>query len=123
MKIALSLLFCILLVGIVAANAVDNDFTGKWNCVAEAPGHPLDIALELKQDGENLTGTTSSDLGNGTIDGGKVTDKTFTATLHADVQGQTIDFKLDGKLEGDTITGNLNNPAFGAIPYTATRAK
>lgn len=123
MKIAISLLLCISLVGIAVAMTVENDFTGKWTCVAEAPGQPLTIALELKQDGENLTGSTNSDLGAGTIDGGKVTGKTFTATLHADIQGQTVDFKMDGTIDGDKITGNFVNAAFGTITYTATRNK
>jgi hypothetical protein len=121
MKILLTLFLCLSFIGIVVATT-ENDLTGKWTCVADA-GQPLTINMELKQDGENLTGTTVSDLGNGKIDGGKVTGKTFTATLHADIQGQPVDFKMDGTLDGDKITGSFANVSFGTIPYAATRNK
>jgi dipeptidyl aminopeptidase/acylaminoacyl peptidase len=99
------------------------DITGKWTLLADAQGQQIQIAVELKQAAADFTGSTTSDLGNGKIDGGKVSGKAFTATLHADLQGQAVDFQMEGTIEGDKMTGSFSNPGFGSVPFTATRAK
>lgn len=117
------LLFASTVTAGIPARAAADEFTGKYTLVADAGGQVLTIALELKQEGDALTGATYSELGNGTIDGGKVTDKAFTAILHAQIGANTVDLKMDGRLEGDKITGSFTSPQFGNIPYTATRNK
>jgi hypothetical protein len=99
------------------------DVNGKWSLAADANGQTLQIAVELKQTGPAVVGSTSSPIGNGTIDGGKVNGKSFTGILHADVQGQTVDFTMEGTIDGDKMTGTFTNPGFGSIPFTATRDK
>jgi dipeptidyl aminopeptidase/acylaminoacyl peptidase len=97
--------------------------TGKWALIADTGGQQLEVAVELTQTGSDLTGGTFSQIGNGKIDGGKVSGKNFTATLHADVNGQPVDFKMDGTVDGDKMTGTFSNPGFGSIPFTATKNK
>ena len=99
------------------------NLSGKWTLVAEAPGQQIQIAVELNQTGADFTGGTTSDIGNGKIDGGKVSGKAFTATLHADVQGQAVDFKMEGTIDGGKMTGTFSNPGFGSIPFSATKDK
>ncbi|MEO6050812.1 MAG: prolyl oligopeptidase family serine peptidase [Pyrinomonadaceae bacterium] len=99
------------------------NLTGKWTLAADTQGQILQIAVDLKQIGADFTGTTASQLGNGTIGGGKVSGKNFTAILMADVQGNTVEFKMEGTIDGDKITGSIVNPAFGSIPFTATKDK
>ncbi len=113
----------IALSSIFAFAAFADELAGKWNLTAEAQGQSIYITVDIKQTGETFTGSTTSDMGNGTIDGGKVTGKTFTATLHADVQGNLVDFKMDRTIDGDKITGTFANAAFGSIPFSATRSK
>jgi hypothetical protein len=90
---------------------------------ADAGGQQLEIGVEFKQTGADFTGATSAQIGSGTIDGGKVSGKTFSATLHADVQGQTVDFKMEGTIDGDKITGTFSNPGFGSIPFSGAKNK
>ncbi|MEP6789589.1 MAG: hypothetical protein ABJB40_14210 [Acidobacteriota bacterium] len=99
------------------------DISGKWALAANANGQTIDIAVEIKQTDDNFTGTTSSQIGNGTIEGGKVSGKTFTATLKADVQGQAVDFKMEGSIDGDKMSGTFSNGSFGSVPFTATKTK
>ncbi len=99
------------------------DLGGKWSLVADVNGQMLMIAVELKQNGVAFTGTTTAELGNGIIEGGKISGKSFTSTLHADVQGQVVDFVMEGSVDGEKMTGTFTNPAFGSIPFTATRNK
>ena len=104
-----------------AAPAVN--LNGKWSLVADAGGQSLQIAVEFKQDGSTFTGTTFADIGNGKIDGGKVSGTNITGVLHADVQGQMVDFAIAGSVDGDKITGTFTNPGFGSIPFSATKNK
>jgi dipeptidyl aminopeptidase/acylaminoacyl peptidase len=99
------------------------DVSGKWAMVANANGQQIDISVELKQSGSTFTGTTWSQVGNGSIDGGKVSGKMISGILHADIQGQPVDFTMEGTVDGEKITGSFSNPAFGQIPFSAARSK
>ncbi|MBK8304787.1 MAG: hypothetical protein WBC19_07275 [Pyrinomonadaceae bacterium] len=124
MKISILLLTLVLsLTAFGTSTSTAADLTGKWSLAADAGGQVIYVAVELKQTGETFTGTTSSDMGAGTIDGGKVTGKNFAATLHATVQGSIVDFAMAGTFEGDSMSGTLNNSQFGSIPFTATKDK
>ena len=124
MKTRLTAIFTVIaLSSLFAFAALADELAGKWALTAEAQGQSIYITVDIKQTGDTFTGSTTSDMGNGTIDGGKVTGKTFTATLHADVQGNAVDFKMDGTIEGDKLTGTFTNAAFGSIPFSATRSK
>ncbi len=100
------------------------DISGKWNLQADANGQVIDILVEIKQTGDTFIGTTTSMIGNGTIEAGKVTGKTFTALLKADVQGQMVDFKMEGAVaDGSKISGSFANSGFGTIPFSAVKEK
>jgi hypothetical protein len=105
------------------ANAkAEVDLTGKWTMVAEAPGQSVTISMELKQNESAFTGTISSMLGEGTVENGKVSGKNVSGLIRTNVQGQPIELKMDGTVEGGTIKGTFDSP-FGTIPFTATRDK
>lgn len=99
------------------------DVSGKWSLVADAGGQTIEILMELKQSGADFTGGTASQMGSGTIDSGKVSGKAFTGVLHADIQGQIVDFKIDGTVDGDKMTGTFTNAGFGSVPFSATKNK
>ena len=99
------------------------DISGKWIMVADAKGQQIDIDVTIKQSGASFTGATVSQVGNGTIDGGKVSGKSVTGTLHAEIQGQPVDFAMEGSVDGDKMVGSFSNPAFGQIPFRASRSK
>jgi hypothetical protein len=99
------------------------DISGKWTLVADTGGQMIEVSVELKQYGSEFTGGTISQIGNGKIDGGKVSGKSFTGVLHADIQGQPVDFKMDGTVDGDKMTGTFSNATMGSIPFTATKNK
>lgn len=96
---------------------------GKWTWLVEANGQQIELAVDLKQDGGSFTGTSTSAIGNAIIEGGKVAGKTLTGVLKADVQGQPMDFAIEGTIDGDKITGTITGGAFGSLPFMATRPK
>jgi dipeptidyl aminopeptidase/acylaminoacyl peptidase len=102
------------------APAAAANLGGKWTLVADA-GNQITIAMELKQDGANFTGGTFATIGSGTIEGGKVSGNNFTALLKADIQGQIVELQMEGKIDGNKMSGTFSGGGFGSIPFTATK--
>lgn len=97
---------------------------GKWTMVADAGGQQIQIAVDLKQDGANFSGTMNSMLGGGTVEKGKVSGKNLSGVLKAEVQGQIMELQMEGKVEADgKMSGTLNGAGLPPIAFTATKDK
>jgi hypothetical protein len=84
-----------------AAPAAPVNLTGQWDAVADAQGQPFPFLLILKIDGEAVSGSSSSQLGESTIKNGSWKD----GKLVFDLEGQngTISMSatiIEGKLSG-----------------------
>jgi major membrane immunogen (membrane-anchored lipoprotein) len=84
-----------------ATPATEVNLNGQWDAVADAQGQPFPFLLVLKIDGENVTGSSSSQLGDSTIKKGSWKD----GKLMFDLEGQngTISMSatiVEGKLSG-----------------------
>lgn len=99
------------------------NISGKWNMTVDAGGQQVSIILELKQEAAIFSGTTSSMLGAGTIEGGKVAGNNVTGTVKTDLQGTAVEIQLEGKVDGNKMSGTLNVPGFGTLPFTAEKAQ
>ncbi|HTH50403.1 MAG TPA: alpha/beta fold hydrolase [Pyrinomonadaceae bacterium] len=95
--------------------------TGKWSWTVDAGGQQIPIDIDLKQDGATFGGSSASPLGTGTIVDGKVAGTNFTAVLKADLQGQQVDIKIEGKIDGSKATGTLNVPGYGMLPFSGVK--
>jgi hypothetical protein len=96
---------------------------GKWTMTVDAGGQIIDLAVEIKQTGEDFIGSMASMVGNGSFDKGKVNGYAFKAMLNADLQGSPTTIEMEGKLEGENINGTLSVPGIGVIPFTGARPK
>ena len=101
------------------SNAKAADFAGKWNIVIQSPVGETRAVMELKADGDRLTGKVTAEQG--TVDvAGKVENGRAKVSGEASMPMPiTIGYDLglqDGKLAGD----NANGP-FGTFPVTGTR--
>ena len=84
-----------------AAPAAVN-LSGQWDAVADANGQPFPFLLVLKIDGENVTGSSSSQLGDSTLKSGTWKDGKLVFQLEG--QNGTISMSatvVDGKLSGE----------------------
>jgi hypothetical protein len=82
------------------AGAVNLD--GQWEAIADANGQPFPFLLTLKTDGENVTGSSSSQLGEAPINSG--TWKDGKLVFQVDGANGTIVMSatvLEGKLTGE----------------------
>ena len=77
------------------------NLTGQWDAVADANGQPFPFLLTLKVEGENVTGGSSSQLGEATLKG---TWKDGKLVFAVEGQNGTINMSatvIDGKLSGE----------------------
>lgn len=95
----------VLMVGCLATAAMfAADATGKWT--AEMPGrggNPMTVTMNLKADGDKLTGTVSGRGGDTEISDGKVDGDSVMFAVVREFNGNQMKQVYKGKLEGDTI--------------------
>ena len=112
----------IALVPVAAQDAKKIDITGTWEMTVESPQGPMLITANYKQEGETLTGTHVSEMGEAPLKGTvKGADIEYTITI--DMGGQQFSIVHKAKVDGDTITGSAVIGEMGTIAFTAKRKK
>src|SRR5215213_2644096 len=85
-----------------ATPAAAVNLSGQWEAVADANGQPFPFLLTLKVDGENVSGSSTSQLGDSTIKGGSWKDGKLVFSLEG--ANGTIALSatvIEGKLSGE----------------------
>jgi hypothetical protein len=120
MTTTLRILVLTLLATVVSADPAN--VAGKWNITLQLEsitGHPV---ILLKQDGEKLTGTYEGRYGQSDLKGSiKEKDIEFTVTLVA--EGMQTQGVFAGKVNGDTISGDVSFEGAGDGTWSAARVK
>lgn len=97
---------------------------GNWSISVAAQDGQMSAGMALKQDGQKVTGTFTSDhTGEAPVEGQYVDGTlTFTIPLHGGTDpSMRVDFT--GKLKADgTLAGTLTGP-MGEMSWTASRVK
>ena len=86
----------------VAATPAAVNLNGEWDGVADASGQPFPFLLVLKVEGENVTGSSSSQLGDSTVKSGSWKDGKLAFQLEG--QNGVISMSatvVEGKLSGE----------------------
>jgi len=87
-----------------AAPAASDSFNlnGNWDGVADANGQPFPFVLTLKVDGETVTGSSTSQLGDATIKSGTWKDGKLNFVIEGQSGAITMNaVVIDGKLSGE----------------------
>ena len=96
--------------------------TGTWDMSVETPQGTMSLSSTFKQEGEKLTGTQSSQMGETALEGSvKGNDIVFAIVFNA--QGQDITITYTGKIDGDTMSGTIEFGSFGSASWTAQKRK
>jgi hypothetical protein len=118
MTIRIALLCCLL-----AAAALAADVTGKWTAeVAGRGGNTQTVTMNLKADGDQLTGTVSGRMGDNPISDGKINGDDISFHVVLDFQGNSIKMIYTGKVSSDEIKFKREVEGRGATEFTAKRA-
>lgn len=95
---------------------------GKWNAEISAMGQSQKGLLELKIDGNKVTGSQAGAQGNMALEG-TTSDGGATATLTGAMTSpmpMTLEFSLAA--DGDTLSGTVKVGSFGTFPVKGARA-
>ncbi|MDZ7627395.1 MAG: hypothetical protein U5J99_03165 [Parvularculaceae bacterium] len=94
---------------------------GKWNLKIKTPMGEQGGMLELKADGAALTGNMSGNMGSVGIENGSVAGDVVKWSAKV-TSPMPIQLDFDGKVEGDSLSGNVKLGAFGTSTFSGTRA-
>jgi hypothetical protein len=80
------------------------NLNGQWDGVADANGQPFPFLLDLKVEGENVTGTSSSQLGDSSVKSGMWKDGKLVFQLEGSngvisMSAVVVDGKLSGEFD------------------------
>ncbi len=91
---------------------------GRWEGTFSSPDGDMDLVFNFKADGQNLTGSVDSQMGEMPISNGKINGDEFS--FDVDAMGEAITHK--GKVDGDKIHLNVSS-SFGEWELDISRAK
>lgn len=99
MKFRVAILSCVL-----AVAAFASDLTGKWTAEVEGrDGNKREITFNLKADGDKLTGSVGSPMGETDIQNGKINGDDLSFDVVREFNGNTVKMSYTGKVSGDQI--------------------
>jgi len=111
-------------VGLVSAGQAPPptpDAGGRWDATFYSDGGTTPATIVLKKDGDKLTGTISSELGETAI-AGTQKGADLSLSLSADFGNGPITIVLTGKLKGDVMTGVADIGGQAQADWGAQRA-
>jgi len=91
---------------------------GRWEGTFSSPNGDMDLVFNFKTDGQNLTGTVDSQMGEMPISNGKIDGDEFS--FDVDAMGEAITHK--GTVNGDSIHMKVSS-SFGEWELDLNRAK
>src|SRR4051812_46598590 len=89
----------------VAAFAADP--TGTWKWTTHSPNGEIETTLKLEAKDGKLAGAYSNQFGDAAISNASIKGDVIAFEVVRDLGGNKYVVKYRGKLEGDTIKGNL----------------
>jgi imidazolonepropionase-like amidohydrolase len=107
--------------GAPAGPAVDP--SGNWSLLVQSPDGEINVHLTLAKDGEQITGTLGTPMGNFPVKSGRVTGNQVRLTTTVDMGGESIDAIITGTIEGDSMRGAVVMGAMGSFDFTGTRPR
>ncbi len=98
------------------------DFGGSWKLTVDFQGQQVPVSLTLVQNGDALTGRLETVLGNGDITDGSVRGNKFSATANTGIQGQDVEFVINGTITDGIMSGTIAAPIIpDSLTFTGTK--
>lgn len=96
---------------------------GMWNTASKTPLGQMQGKLELRCDGNTLSGSCTSKWNTDPIIEGKVNGDEFEFTINTKTPMGTMKVVYKGKIEGNTMSGITTTKPLGIkTPFTAIKA-
>jgi hypothetical protein len=95
--------------------------TGDWDVTIQSMQGTNSVRVTFKQDGEKLSGTLRSPMGELPFEGGTLVGNDLKFAFSIPVQGQPLEITMTGKVEGESIAGKAQFGGFGEGDWTAKK--
>ena len=99
------------------------DPSGTWSLVVQTPQGEISAQLTLAKEGEQITGTLVTHMGNVAIKTGRVNGNQLRLTATVDMGGESVESIITGTIEGDSMRGTVVMGAMGSFEFTGTRPR
>jgi hypothetical protein len=97
------------------------DVAGTWNLAVDIAGNTATPSVTLKQDGENLTGTYSSQMLGEQKVTGTIKGNTITFEFTASFDGNAVKVTYSGTVDKTTMKGKVTFGDMGEGTFTAKK--
>ena len=98
------------------------DITGVWDTIVESPQGSVSVTTTFKQNGDKVTGTQISQMGEAALEG-TITGADLKYGMTIDMGGQSMTISFAGKVEGDSISGVFDFGGMGGGSWSAKKRK
>lgn len=95
--------------------------TGEWEVTVQSPQGTTAVKATLKQEGEKLSGSFRSQMGEVPVTG-TITGDDVKIGFTINVQGAPLDITMTGRVDAGSIAGKAQFGGFGDGDWTAKRA-
>ena len=102
------------------AESTTLDISGKWKAVIDSPMGAMDMTIEFIQDGSQITGSFTSEMGKWEITEGILSAKELSFSISADIMGQSMSMEFSGTVDNESLEGDISFPD-GSAKLTATK--
>ena len=111
------------LTGLFTATLLASGIDGKWTAEVKTPdGNVIPVTMSFKAEGDKLTGTVTGPAGDVAISEGKMDGDTLSFNLDVDAGGQQLNFKCSGKLKEDELEMKMDGGADLNLEFIAKRS-
>ncbi|MCJ7580832.1 MAG: amidohydrolase family protein [Candidatus Aminicenantes bacterium] len=90
------------------AESTSLDISGKWKAVVDSPMGAMDMTIEFIQDGSNITGSFTSEMGKWNITDGILNGKELTFSISANIMGESMSMEFSGTVDNESLEGNIS---------------
>ncbi len=112
--------FCILLLLVISLSAQDENVTGDWEMSITTPRGERTRNIHFEQEGEKLTVTMQGRRGEVTAEGTVKGNEIEWTITHSTPRGE-FTMTYTGKIEGDTMSGEVQMGDFGSGEWKAKK--
>ncbi|MFB0566306.1 MAG: hypothetical protein ACETWK_11610 [Candidatus Aminicenantaceae bacterium] len=116
-----TLTFFILALLTLFLSAQEVDVTGDWELTVESPRGEMTRNVKFIQEGENLKVTMESPRGGEATGEGTLKGNEIEWTITRSTPRGEMTMTYTGKVEGDTMSGEVQFGDFGSFEWKATR--
>ncbi len=84
------------------------DISGKWNAEVESAMGAMNMIIEFIQDGSDITGSFTSEMGEWDIIDGILRGQELTFVISANIGGESIAMEFSGTVDNESLEGDIS---------------